>query len=57
MYETKLIEQIIPAILNLFPNDFDREWFQQDEAPAHFGLTVQSLLDETFSNRWIGRNN
>jgi len=38
MYETMLIEQIIPAIRNLFPN-FDRVWFQQDEAPAHFGGT------------------
>jgi len=24
MYETILIEQIIPAIRNLFPNDFNR---------------------------------
>jgi len=37
MYETMLIERIIPAIQNLFPNDFDCVWFQQDEAPAHFG--------------------
>jgi len=27
MYET-MIEQIIPAIRNLFPTDFDRVWFQ-----------------------------
>lgn len=30
-------------------------WFQQDGAPAHFGLRVQRLLDEIFPNRWIGR--
>jgi len=55
MCETMLIEQIIPAIRNLFSNDFDRVWFQQDGVPAHFGLRVQRLLDETFANRWIGR--
>jgi len=36
-----LIEQIIPAIQNLFPNDFDHVWFQQDGAPVHFGLRVR----------------
>ncbi|EFN70486.1 hypothetical protein EAG_00013, partial [Camponotus floridanus] len=41
MYEAMLIHQIIPAIRNLFPNDFDRVWFQQDGAPAHFGLRVR----------------
>jgi len=46
MYETMLIEQIIPAIRNLFPNDFDRVWFQQDGTPAHFGLRIRMLLDE-----------
>jgi len=50
-----LVEQIIPAIQNIFPNNFDRVWFQQDRAPAHFGLRVRRLLDETFPNRWIGR--
>jgi len=52
MYETMLIKQIIPAIRNLFSNDFDRVWFQQD--PAHFGLRVRKLLDETFPNRLGG---
>jgi len=45
MYETMLIEQIIPATRNLFPNDFDRMWFQQDG--ANFGLRVQRLLSRT----------
>jgi len=31
IYETMLVEEI-PAIRNLFSNDFDRVWFQQDEA-------------------------
>jgi len=54
-YEAMLVEQIIPAIRNIFPNNFDRVWFQQDGAPAHFGLRVRRLLDEIFPNRWIGR--
>lgn len=45
MYEAMLIEHIIPAIRNLFPNDFDRVWFQHDGVPAHFGLRVRRLLD------------
>jgi len=53
MYETTLTEQIILAIRNIFLNDFDRMWFQQDGAPAQFGgLKVRRLLDETFPNKW-----
>jgi len=53
MYKTMLTEQIIPAIRNLFPNNFDCIWFQQDGVQAHFGLRVRKLLDRTFPNRWI----
>ena len=30
--------------------------FQQDGAPPHWGLIVRDFLNETFPNRWIGRN-
>ena len=30
--------------------------FQQDGAPPHWGLEVRELLNETFPNRWIGRD-
>ena len=30
--------------------------FQQDGAPQHWGLIVRDFLNETFPNRWIGRN-
>jgi len=50
MYEIMLIEQIIPVIQNLFPNNFNCVWFQQDGVLAHFGLRVRRLLDKTFPN-------
>lgn len=55
-YEAMLIQQIIPAIRNLYPNDeFNQLWFQHDGAPAHFALRVRRVLDENFPHRWIGR--
>jgi len=51
-----LIEQIIPAIQSLFPNDFDHVCFQQHGAPAHFGLKVRKLRDKTFPDRWIKKH-
>ncbi|KYN21601.1 hypothetical protein ALC57_06024, partial [Trachymyrmex cornetzi] len=48
-YEIMLIQQIIPAIRNLYPNDeFNQLWFQHDGAPAHFALRVRRVLDEYF---------
>jgi hypothetical protein len=29
--------------------------FQQDGAPPHFALDVRAYLDQTFTDRWIGR--
>lgn len=56
-YEILLVDQIIPAIRNIFPNNFEEIWFQHDEAPAHFGLGPRQILNETFPLRWIGRRN
>ena len=33
------------------PEDF----FQQDGAPAHYGLIVRNWLDSKLPGRWIGR--
>jgi len=33
-----LVDQIIPAIQNTFPNNFEEIWFQHDGAIAHFGV-------------------
>ncbi|GBM50384.1 hypothetical protein AVEN_97208-1 [Araneus ventricosus] len=35
-----------------------RPWimFQQDGAPLHWGSLVRDFLDETFPDRWIGRD-
>jgi hypothetical protein len=30
-------------------------WFQDDDAPAHCTKVVREYLDETFGDRWIGR--
>ena len=30
--------------------------FQQDRAPPHWGLAVRQLLNDTFPERWIGRD-
>lgn len=46
---------IIPAVQDIAGPDFHEVWFQQDGAPAHFGVRVRELLDRVFPNRWIGR--
>ena len=34
---------------------FQRMFFQQDGAPAHYSLLVRDWLDQKLPNRWIGR--
>lgn len=55
MYENMLRDQIIPAIRNLTGGNLDEIYFQQDGAPAHYGIHVRRYLDATFHDRWIGR--
>ncbi|EFN77911.1 hypothetical protein EAI_15781, partial [Harpegnathos saltator] len=50
-------DQIIPAIRNIFSNNFEEIWFQHDGAPAHFGLGLRQILNEIFPLRWVGRRN
>jgi hypothetical protein len=51
----------VPALTAMFPNDHEADvphqdiWFQQDEAPSHFGINVRQYLNATFLARWIGR--
>jgi hypothetical protein len=54
LYLELLREHVIPQLGILYPNRRDI-WFQQDGAPAHFGLQVRQFLDREFPNRWIGR--
>jgi hypothetical protein len=35
--------------------DSDSFVFQQDGAPAHYGLAVREYLNEDLPQRWIGR--
>jgi hypothetical protein len=42
----------VPQMAHIQPNVF----FQQDGAPPHCGLTVRESLNQTFPNRWIGRD-
>lgn len=43
---------VIPQLSDLQPNVI----FQQDGAPPHWGLCVRDFLNETFPDRWIGRD-
>ncbi|XP_020295795.1 uncharacterized protein LOC109860838 [Pseudomyrmex gracilis] len=54
-YLTLLQNGIVPAIQQLFGEEFDNVWFQQDGAPAHFGLQVRAFFDHIFPEKWIGR--
>lgn len=56
-YERLLLDQIIPAIRNIFPNNFEEIWFQQNGAPPHFGVGPRKILNQIFTRRWIGRRN
>lgn len=50
-----LRDDIVPDIRNIFDLNFDTVWFQQDDAPPHFGLEVRNFLNAIFPERWIGR--
>jgi len=54
-YLNLLRDQVVPAIENLYPDNIQDVWFQQDGAPPHFALVVRQYLHEAFTDRWIGR--
>ena len=50
------LEDVLPRLLEDVPLDIHRTiWYQHDGAPAHYHANARQLLDEVFSNRWIGR--
>ena len=51
VYLDLLTEYVAPQLIEFQPTII----FQQDGAPPHWGLHVCEFLNETFSNRWIGR--
>ena len=52
IYLDMLTHYVVPQLEEFQP----RVVFQQDGAPPHWGLIVRDFLNETFPNRWIGRN-
>ena len=52
IYLDMLKHYVVPQLEEFQP----RVVFQQDGAPPHRGLIVRDFLNETFPNRWIGRN-
>ncbi|KAL7292826.1 hypothetical protein TKK_0013650 [Trichogramma kaykai] len=54
-YEQMLRNDICPAIKAVKGPNYDRTWFQQDGAAAHYGRNVRNFLDGEFFDRWIGR--
>jgi hypothetical protein len=52
-YEDHLERRVIPALRN-WPN-FNGLFFQHDGAPPHWALSVRTLLNREFGQRWIGR--
>ena len=52
VYFDLLTEYVAPQLIDVQPAII----FQQDGVPPHWGLHVCQLLNETFPDRWIGRN-
>ena len=51
VYLDLLTEYVAPQLIDSQPTII----LQQDGAPLHWGLRVRQFLNETFSDRWIGR--
>ena len=52
VYLDLLTEYVAPQLIEFQPTII----FQQHGAPPHWGLHVCEFLNETFPNRWIGRD-
>ena len=52
VYLDLLTEYVAPQLNDLLPTII----FQQDGSPQHWGLHVRGFLNETFPDRWIGRD-
>ncbi|EZA62853.1 hypothetical protein X777_01170 [Ooceraea biroi] len=51
MYEGLLVDQIIPVIQNIVPNNSEQIWFQHDGAPPHFGAGPRRILNRSFPTK------
>jgi hypothetical protein len=47
-----LRDNVLPQLQRQHDND---DFFQQDEAPPLYAITVHKFLDEQLPSRWIGR--
>ncbi|EZA55677.1 hypothetical protein X777_04186 [Ooceraea biroi] len=56
MYERLLVDEIIPAIQNIFPNNLQQIWFQHDGAPPHFGAGPRRIFKEIHSRRTLTKS-
>lgn len=54
-YLEMLQNQIVPALQNMFGQEAQNIWLQQDGAPPHYGREVRQYLNNVFPRRWIGR--
>jgi len=54
-YCNLLRNQVIPVIQDIAGKAFHNIWFQQDGALAHFSLEAWNLLNDVFTDWWIGR--
>ena len=52
VYLVFLTEYVAPQLIEFQPTNI----FQHDGASPHWGLHVREFLNETFPNRWIGRD-
>ena len=52
VYLNLLIKYMTPQLIDFQPTII----FQQNGAPPHWGLHVREFLNETFPDRWIGKD-
>jgi len=50
-----LRNEIVSRIMEITGQNFEHTYFQQDDAPPHYGRNVRNYLDVVFNDRWIGR--
>lgn len=55
MYLELLQNQVGPELTEVMEDAGTEIIFQQDGAPAHYGIAVRRYLNDTFEDSWIGR--
>jgi hypothetical protein len=55
-YTYRCLRTELPDLLEIEPLAYRiNDWFQHDAAPPHFSRNVREILDNQYSQRWIGR--